>query len=86
MCRSFPDLGTPPFNGSAPVIVYDAACGVPLTPPKAERSRLRARSGDDVDRLEVAKPSDSSDPYLRLWTKTLPGPIKFVNGSPPCAF
>ena len=24
---SFPDLGEAPFNGSAPVIIYDAACG-----------------------------------------------------------
>ncbi len=47
---------------------------------------MQARSGDDVDRLEVARPSDPSDPYLRSWTKALPGPIKFVNGSPPCAF
>ena len=51
--------------------------GVPLAP-----GGLGA--GDDVDRLEVARPTDPSDPYLRHWTKTLPGPIKF-DGSP-CAF
>jgi hypothetical protein len=83
---SFPDLGDATYNGSTPVIVYDAACGVPLTPPKAGGGQLGVRVGDDVDRLEVARPSDPSDPYLRLWTKTLPGPIKFENGSPPCAF
>ena len=83
---SFPDLGAPPYNGSAPVIVYDAACGVPLAPSPPEGGRLGAGSGDDVDRLEVARPSDPSDPYLRSWTKTLPGPIKFIDGSPPCAF
>ena len=74
---SFPDLGEAPYNGSTPIIVYDAACGVPL---KAAKVR------DDVDRLEVARPSDPADSYLRSWTKTLPGPIKFVGGSPPCAF
>jgi hypothetical protein len=79
------------YNGSTPVIIYDAACGVPLKPPPppplgANGSQLGARTGDDVDRLEVARPSDPSDPYLRAWTKTLPGPIKFESGSPPCAF
>ena len=77
---SFPDLGEAPYNGSTPVIIYDAACGVPLV-PKAE-GQLGA--GDDVARLEVALPSDPSDPYLRSWTKTLPGPVQF-DGSP-CAF
>jgi endoglucanase len=85
---SFPDLGEAPYNGSTPIIIYDAACGVPLTPPKSKGGQLgtRARAGDDIDRLEVARPSDPSDPYLRSWTKTLPGPIKFEGGSPPCAF
>jgi hypothetical protein len=63
---SFPDLGEAPYNGSTPVIVYDAACGVPLTPPPPSVSigGLSAREGDDVDRLEVARPSDPSDPCL----------------------
>ena len=79
---SFPDLGSAPYNGSTPVIIYDAACGVPLGPKEAEGQRLGV--GDDVDRLEVARPSDPDDPYLRKWTKTLPGPIKFDGA--PCAF
>ena len=29
---SFPDLGEAPFNGSAPVIIYDAACGAYVKP------------------------------------------------------
>jgi len=82
---SFPDLGAAPYNGSAPVVVYDAACGVPLAPPAAKGGG-QLGAGDDVDRLEVALPSDPSDPYLRKWTKTRPGPVKFEGGSPPCAF
>jgi hypothetical protein len=57
---SFPDLGKAPYNGSTPVVVYDAACGIPLG-PKAEG---RLGVGDDIDRLEVARPADPSDPYV----------------------
>ena len=81
---SFPDLGEAPYDGSTPVIVYDAACGVPLAPNHSISGMARSGGGgrvsgarapieDDVDRLEVARPSDPSDPYLRSWTKTLPG-------------
>ena len=84
MGLSFPDLGEAPYDGSTPVIVYDAACGVPLAPNHSISGMARSGGGgrvsgarapieDDVDRLEVARPSDPSDPYLRSWTKTLPG-------------
>lgn len=81
---SYPNLGPAPYNGSTPVIVYDAACGVPLGPRARARDIQQLRSADDVDRLEVARPADPSDPYLREWTKTLPGPVQF--DGPPCAF
>ena len=81
---SFPDLGEAPYNGSTPLIVYDAACGVPLIRSNVKRGEPHVGAGDDVDRLEVARPADPSDPYLRSWTKTLPGPIQFDGA--PCAF
>ena len=83
---SFPDLGVPPYNGSTPLIIYDAACGVPLpsnmTPPSGPFSRHKVPG--DVARLEVARPADPSDPYLASWTKTAPGPVVF--DGVPCAF
>ena len=56
---SFPDLGEAPYNGTAPVIVYDAACGVPTGSKTAAGSTARETApagpavGDDADRLEV---------------------------------
>ena len=83
---SFPDLGAPPFDGSTPVIIYDADCSTPLpknqTPPTGPHSPHRV--GGDVARLEIARPSDPSDPYLAGWTKTRPGPVAFTGL--PCAF
>eukprot|EP01052_Picozoa_sp_SAG31_P020074 SAG31_NODE_1492_length_8126_cov_5.005731_4_plen_760_part_00 len=83
---SYPDLGESPYNGSVPVIVYDAACGTPLpknmTPPSGPFSKHKIIG--DVARLEVARPHDPSDPYLSAWHKTQPGPIVFK--SLPCAF
>jgi hypothetical protein len=64
---SFPDLGDSVYNGSTPVIIYDAACGVPLKPPpppgatNGSQLKIGASAGDDVDRLEVARPSDPAD-------------------------
>ena len=66
-----------------------------LTPPAPPRSataatstassvRARAGSGDDPARMEVARPADASDPYLRHWNKTMPGPVSFAGV--PCSF
>lgn len=83
---SFPDLGAPPYNGSTPVIIYDADCGAPLpkneTPPSGPFSRHHVPG--DVARLEVARPHDPTDPYLTRWEKTVPGPVSF--DGLPCAF
>ena len=75
---SFPVLGRAPYDGQAPVIVYDADCGHPLQ--QANRTTV----GDDVARLEVALAVDPSSPYLASWEKTQPGPIVFDGA--PCAF
>ena len=54
---SFPDLGAAPYDGSTPLVVYDAACGVPLNP----NGEGRLGVSDDVDRLEIARPADPTD-------------------------
>jgi hypothetical protein len=66
----------------------------PLTPPAPPRSataatttsfvRSRAGSGDDPARMEIARPVDAFDPYLRHWQKTMPGPVAFAGV--PCSF
>lgn len=77
---SFPDLGTAPFNGSAPVILYGPDCNEPLN---RSTPGLSAELGD-APRVEVALPEDPSDPLLRLWRKQRPGPVIFEGT--PCSF
>jgi hypothetical protein len=59
---SFPDLGTAPYNGSTPVIMYGPDCNQPVKPPG------QLRSGD-APRVEVALPKNPADPMLRDWVK-----------------
>jgi len=95
---SFPDLGFAPYNGSTPVIMYgpdcrctraravSSHCGrfLPLGADGEPLYELEVEVGSgDAARIEVAWPA-SDDPYLRQWTKTVPGPVTF--DGVPCSF
>ncbi len=92
---SFPNLGAPPYNGSTPVILYGpdcrctraraaiSNCGRAL-PVDSEGYPLYAPDTGDAARIEVARPADPSDPYLRVWTKHTPAPVSFQGL--PCSF
>ena len=92
---SFPDLGVTPYNGSTPVILYGpdcrctraraatSHCGRAL-PVDARGNPLYAPDTGDAARIEVARPADPSDPYLRVWTKANPAPVSFEGL--PCSF
>eukprot|EP00937_MAST-01D_sp_MAST-1D-sp2_P006943 g6943.t1 len=69
---SFPDLGRPPYDGRAPVILYGPDCNQPL-------------GMNDAPRVEVALPTDvTGDALLADWTKSMPGPVRF--DGVPCSF
>ena len=80
---SFPDLGAAPYTGSTPVILYGPDCASPLPPPKPPPSPPTVGLGDAA-RVEPATPADPSDPLLREWVKTQPGPVVF--DGVPCSF
>ena len=68
---SFPDLGDSVYNGSTPVIVYDAACGVPLAPPpKAKGGQLGAGAG--------ARPEQNPRPALCVRTLNPKGQYRVI--------
>merc|ERR1712194_341446 len=52
--------------------MYGPDCAKPLKP------------SNDAPRVEPATPKDPSDPMLREWVKTQPGPVKFEGT--PCSF
>ena len=78
------DLGTAPFDGSAPIIMYGPDCGKPIPDGGSGSAGLGAKVGD-APRVEIAKPADvSGDPFLTNWVKTQPGPVTFEGT--PCSF
>ena len=78
------DLGTAPFDGSTPIIMYGPDCGKPIPDGGSGSAGLGAKVGD-APRVEIAKPADvSGDPFLTNWVKTQPGPVSF-DGTP-CSF
>jgi sucrose-6-phosphate hydrolase SacC (GH32 family) len=88
---SFPDLGTAPYDGSTPVMLFGLACGQPLPPPPASSPQLTTRVGSsDYPRVAIAVPQRPDDPYLSNWTRRMAAdgshqiPVSF--DGVPCSF
>jgi hypothetical protein len=92
---SFPNLGSPPYNGSTPIILYGPDCRCTRAraavshcgrylPLDEQSEPLFAPETGDAARIEIARPSDPSDPYLQIWAKAAPGPVTFRGL--PCSF
>jgi hypothetical protein len=88
---SFPDLGVAPYNGSTPIILYGPDCAEGLKPPPPAAAAVAAAAAaavglrlGDAPRVEPATPADPTDPLLREWVKTQPGPVTFEGI--PCSF
>ena len=81
---SFPDLGEPPFNGSAPVIMYGPDCGTPVPKPNGSAAGHGLGSAD-APRVGTARAAVPVSPYLLDWVKPKPDrPVRFEGI--PCSF
>ena len=87
---SFPDLGAPPFNGSAPIIMYGPDCGTPVPKPNGSKAGPGGLGTADAPRVGTARAAVPLSPYLLDWVK--PGgqpdgkrmPVQFEGI--PCSF
>jgi hypothetical protein len=67
--------------GVGPVMMYGPGCGYRGPDGRAGRLGL-----GDAPVVGVALPANSSDPELKRWVRSPPGPVAFAASSPPCSF
>ena len=95
--RRLPDAIAPPPQGVHSYDSHDGDCDGWVSLPRHSGFNAplltfgpdcaRGLSGaNDAPRVAVARPANTSDPFLTKWQKDVSNPILFADGSPPCSF